>query len=189
MPLEALIKEIESEASKAVSQIKAEQKSAVDEIIEDSRARARDMLKNGKEGVESELERRRKQQNSSVDVERNMLLVEAREKAIERELKVVRKAVATELSKNYMKRIIDSALKEFSKSLNKNDTTIITRKANAKLVEKRGYKVEYDNSVNGFILSNKDRTIMLNAEIERIVDGNMDVIRNILSKNLFKDKR
>lgn len=187
--MDELVEEIEGEARKAASAIRAEQKAEVDRIAKDAQGRARELLKEGREGVASEIARRRKRQDSSVGVERSMLLVEARERAIERELKGAAKAVAAELGRKYAKKILDGALKSFAGSVPRGETTITTAKANAKLVEKRGYRIRYDKGVNGFILSNGDGTVTLDAEADRIVEQNIDVIRNILAERLFGSRK
>ena len=39
--------------------------------------------------------------------------------------------------------------------------------------------------MDGFILSNEDGTVTLNAEMDRIVEQNTDTIRNIFAARLF----
>ena len=115
--------------------------------------------------------------------------MEAREGAIERELKRVSKAVGADLGRSYSKKILEGALKSFAGSVPKGETTITTAKSNARLVEGRGYKVRYVSGVNGFILSNEDGTVTLDAEMDRIVEQNTDTIRNILAARLFGNKK
>ena len=98
----------------------------------------RDLLKGGEEAAASEIARQRKRQELSVGIEKNLLLVEAREGAIERELKRTAKAVGADLGRNHLKKILDGALKDFAGSVPKGETTITTAKSNAKLVEGRG---------------------------------------------------
>ena len=43
--------------------------------------------------------------------------------------------------------------------------------------------------MNGFILSNGDGTVTLDAEADRIVEQNIDVIRNILAERLFGSRK
>jgi vacuolar-type H+-ATPase subunit E/Vma4 len=185
MPLDELVDEIEKEARKSASAIRAEQKAEVDRITDDAKGRVRDLLKGGEEAAASEMARQRKRQELSVGIEKNLLLVEAREGAIERELKRTAKAVGADLGRNYLKKILEGALKDFAGSVPKGETTITTSKSNARLVEGRGYKVRYVSGVDGFILSNEDGTVTLNAEMDRIVEQNTDTIRNILAARLF----
>jgi vacuolar-type H+-ATPase subunit E/Vma4 len=189
MPLDELVEQLEAESKKAVSAIKAEQTAEVNRITEEARGRAKELLKEGRESVGAEIARRKKRQEASVGVEKGMLLVEAKEGAVERELKAALKAVESELSRKYTKKILDGALKSFAVSVPRGETMIATRKAHAKLVEKCGCKVKYDERVNGFVLSNEDGTVTLDAEMGRIIEQNTETIRNIVAEKLFGNKK
>ncbi len=187
MPLDEIVEEIKTESKKGVAKIRAEQDAEVGRISEQASEEAKRILKSGREALDVEISERRRNRLSSIDVEKSMLLTEARERAVERELKAVSREVRRELSRNSEK-ILSSALKKFAKSVQKSETVIITAKKNAKMVQKLGCEVRYDASVDGFLLSNGDGSIRLNAEFSRIVEDNTETIRNMLAKRMFPSR-
>lgn len=189
MPLEELVKEIQGEAQKNVASIESQAEHDADTILSEAHEKAKELMKKEKDGIAANTERIMKQNRSSLEVEKRKLSMEAKEEAVERELKQVKKEVAKELQRNYMKKLLDTALKEFADRVPKGETTVVTSRANAKFIDRSGYKVEYESSVDGFMLQSRDKQITLNAEIGRIVEAHKELIRNLLSKRLFEKGR
>ena len=119
-----------------------------------------------------------------------MLLVEAREKAVERELKVAAGPPRPRLQEPPQeadRQRAEGLRRQRAQAGDHHNHEEGEREAR----REARVQVKYDNSVNGFSLSNGDGTITLDAEMDRIVEQNTDKSRNVLSERLFgkKNKR
>lgn len=187
MGLESIRKNILKDAAEKSAEISGEASGEASRIRKEASEKAKSMRKAAEAEAVAEAERLRKEAEAGTGMEANSMLLAARGEVIERSLPRVMSEVRAELSKNYMKKIFDSGMRQFSQIAGKEEMMVKTSKKNAELLKNFAGYVRYE-SVNGFIFSTKDGKVSLDAEIDGIMKKQEDYARKEVGTVLFGSK-
>lgn len=186
MSLDSIRKSIISDAESKASAADSEASEEASRIVKEAEAKAKEILKNAQIEADKEAQRVRNEALAGAEMEANSTVLQARGAAVERSLKRVINGLEGELSKEYMKRILDQSIKQF-REIAEGDIVVKTGKKNAALMKGMKYKVEYAD-VDGFMLYEDSGKIALNATVGSIAGKETDNARRLIAQELFSGR-
>ena len=188
MTLEELRKDIEKDSRADASKIEKNTEKEVEAVLKDAREKAEHIAGSAKADIEAQEEREKKELEADLDIEGSAMLLSAREEVIEKGMKDVRKAIATELKGSHMKEMLKSAVELFARAVPKEEITVVVAKGEGEMAKGLGLKVQHAD-VDGFELYSEDRSVMLDGSIGRLLDSYEDTIKSALYGSIFHERR
>lgn len=182
MPLDEIRKSIESTASEEAERIRHEAEEEKEKAISEAKKAAEAIIKEATVRAEEEAKALETSHRANLDFDISSMATNARNAAIDRELLLVKKAVARELEK-HMGELLKSAVKAFSKIVNKGEMTAVTSKRYASMAKAEGLGVELQET-DGFIIRNGDGTVSLDATTGSLVERRASQIRELVAREI-----
>ncbi len=168
MGLETVIKDIIDVAEAKVSETNAEADAEVSEIIEDARQSAKRIMGDRIAQAESDIQRMKKQEVSSTNLEVKRTMLNARKDVLE---KVNEQAIEKISSMPELKK--EELLKEILKANESNGTRIYSNKESETMVKKLS-SLEYASNIDcvgGVIIENEEATVRLDYTYDIILNS------------------
>ncbi|MBU0532143.1 V-type ATP synthase subunit E [Candidatus Micrarchaeota archaeon] len=181
----SLLSEAKAEAEKIIEAAQANAKV----MLNEERAKLSALKSEAEENVEKNLEEQRKERIAWARLEAKRVLAEAREDAIKgvieqffTELNAVKK---TNEYKNFLKRAVPQAVKEFGKGTRVH----VLKSDKAALPKMNGTKIVTDlTGLGGASVESADGKIKIDLTLETLFESRRDEIRKQISDKLFGDK-
>lgn len=186
MTLDAIRKSILDEAEENASSMEKESSKEAERIINDAESRAKQIMKDAEKDAEREAERLRKESKAAAEIEAGSMLLQAQGEAIERAVGETMEQLAKEARKANMRKLVEQAIREFAEASGGREIVVRAGKKYADMVKGVDARVEYDNDVDGFVLSTSDSKISLNATVESLLESQSDAARRLAYDELFR---
>ncbi len=179
MALTELRESIEGNSRNELRKVRKEAESEAERILEEAKGQAAEISKKARSEAESEAEARQAGLATELELESKSILMAARASAVEHELKRIEPLVEKGLSKGHAKEIASLATKRFVQTLGSNEILADYGKGPVRLRDSSAV------SDKGIILYSLDKRIRLDASIKGILEGNKELMRSMLLKDLF----
>ncbi|MDE1810949.1 MAG: hypothetical protein KGH66_02830 [Candidatus Micrarchaeota archaeon] len=186
MPLEEIKHEIEENARKEARRIREESRKECELVVSEARARAAAIVAEHERSLKAEIDLLNREYESSMEIGRKSAILAAMEEALEAEMRsikreLVRKARA---SPGYPK-IFKSALKSAKEMSTDGNYVIATSKKDIPLIGKTTAKVEAREMSGGLMIYSQDRSVSIDATLDKLIDASEEQIRKVINAHLF----
>lgn len=189
MALDQIKKQISKDSEAKINEIRNTVKQQTNEIIKQANDQANQIAEKAKVDLDREIKQVELEYNSQIEFEKNQSIILEKESilnAISKDLKqIFIKQINTQTNK-----LIDTAIQQISETLSESNIFIDLNK-NAKNVnfsKLKKYKLKYINQ-NNIIIHNKEYSIQIEINPEKLFEDNIDLVKHELSKDLFKETK
>lgn len=191
MPLTEIKRDIEKEAEKEAARIRGEANAEKDKILKEASERANRIKEENDKETKIELEKQEQEYSANVDLSLKKVYLDAREDALNSELKGIKEELAEGIRENpaVYKSIFSNAIKEASTMAPLRDLTAITSKEDAKFIDKDGPRIEYQDIDGGLIVISKDKNVRIDATLQRLIESRNDEIKSAILDAIFPESK
>lgn len=185
MPLNEIKRNIEDSAKKEAKSIRESAEKERDAVLEAAMEQVRAIRKAANDAISDELLRLQKEYGASADLESKNIMLAARQVALDAELNSVRNALIKRIRAHpgYAK-IFKNAVKGAVSLYPDKNFTVVTAKADTKLVDQKGVRVEAGDVKAGLVIYSNDKAVKIDATVDKLVDSRMDEIRSIMLEHM-----
>jgi vacuolar-type H+-ATPase subunit E/Vma4 len=188
MPLEGLEKRILADASSRAEAIRADAKKQAEKIIAEAEAQAKKIEADAEKKARDEAARQEAEQMEGLELRGRSMLLEARNRAMERALAKLKKLVARRIKKKGYGRLISMAIEEAEKVAPQEELTLVIGKNEARMVRNFAGRIKYGKAGNGFELRNRDGSVRLDVTIDGLFEKNRQDIETLLLRAAFANR-
>ncbi|AGK62149.1 Archaeal/vacuolar-type H+-ATPase subunit E [Archaeoglobus sulfaticallidus PM70-1] len=183
MPLEPVIEEIVKKGQQRVSEIKSEAEKEVEKIVVEAEEKAKEILKKARDTAENEVERLRKQEISSINLEMKREELNRRKEVLEAVYEKLVEKVKS-MDKEEKKKLMEKLLKANEKEgyrvySNKEDEEIV------KSISKMEYAGNIE-CIGGVVLESADGQFRINLTFDEMLSTLFESKMKEVSEILFK---
>lgn len=189
MPLEKLQKQIESEGERKASEIREEGMKQAEAIIKQAEAKASAIMQEAEAEIKRETDRMEQEEAENVELQKRGMLLEARNRAVERAMSKLRSLTVKRIRKFGYERLIGKAIDEASGLVPQESLTLSIGRGDAKLVKSFAGRIRQESVGNGVVLANRSGTVRVTATIEGLFEKNRQEIETLLIGEAFSEKR
>jgi len=184
MALEVVVEEIRKKGSEQAKEILDNAKAEAEKIISEAKEKAEEILKKGRDEGESDAERLKKQEISSLNLEMKRLLLNKRKEVIEEVYKLVEEKVKS-MSADEKKKLLNALITK-----NASEGSIIYSNKDDEPIVKEiiGENVKYGGNIDcigGVIIESSDGVVRLNLTFDEMLKQLYEQKMGEVSKMLF----
>ncbi|MDE1868854.1 MAG: hypothetical protein KGH60_02715 [Candidatus Micrarchaeota archaeon] len=185
MPLNEIKRNIEDSAKKEAKSVRDSAEKERDSILEAAMEQVKEIRKAANDAISGELERLEREYKASAEFEERNIMLAARQAALEAELNSVRNALVKRIKSHpsYPK-LFKNAIKSAIALYPDKEFTIVTAKSDTKLVDQKGVRVESGNVNGGLVIYSNDKSVRIDATVDKLVDSKMDEIRSMMLEHM-----
>jgi vacuolar-type H+-ATPase subunit E/Vma4 len=185
MPLDRLEKRILADASSRAEAIRADAKKQAEKIIDEAEAQAKEMEADAEKRARDEAARHEAELMEGLELQARNMLLEARNRAMERALARLKRLVARRIKKKGYERLISMAIEEAEKVAPQEGLTLVIGKNEARMVRNFAGRIKYGKADDGFELRNRDGSVRLAVTIDDLFEKNRQDIETLLLRAAF----
>ncbi|MDE1855369.1 MAG: V-type ATP synthase subunit E [Candidatus Micrarchaeota archaeon] len=189
MPLEKLERQITEEGERKARAAEGEGRKQADAIISAAEARAAAIMEAASSEIAREAERMEQEERENVELQERSLMLEARNKAVEKVIPRLRSLTVKRVKKDGYAKLINRAIEEASRLIPQETLTLSISKSDAKLVKEFAGRIKHESVGNGVVIANRSGTMRLTATIEGLFEENRPEIETMLINEAFGRKR
>jgi vacuolar-type H+-ATPase subunit E/Vma4 len=189
MPLEKLEKRIVEEGERKAHEIEEEGRRKAEAIIKEAEAKASQISSAADAEANREIERMAQEETENAKMQENELLLDARNKAIEKVMHRLRGMTVKRVKKLGYEKMINSAISEANMVSPSEALTLSISRNDAKLVKGFSGRIRYESVGNGVVLANRSGTVKITATVEGLFEKNRPEIETMLIEEAFSQKR
>ncbi len=157
-------------------------------ILDHAEKSAGEIILASRKKAEAEAERIRREGIESFGIEGQGIVARAAEDAIMRESKRAKSEIEKEIGRKHMERLLENAVSSFLPVATKQELVITGSRKYEHYAKKKGYAFE-NGDMEGFVIRTRDKRVSLNATVSKIVENNSDMIKSVVSGEMFPDRK
>ncbi|HVC58378.1 MAG TPA: V-type ATP synthase subunit E [Candidatus Acidoferrales bacterium] len=186
MPLEDIKRDIEENARKEARRIHEESRKECELVLSDAKAKVSAIIDESQRSMKAELELLNREYASSIELGRKSAVLSAMEEALEAEMRSMRRELAKKAraSPAYEK-LFKDAMKAGRQMAGGDDFIVATSKKDVPLLGKTSAKVEARDMEGGLMVYSRDRSMSIDATLDKLIESKQEEIRNEINSRLF----
>ncbi|MDE1832914.1 MAG: V-type ATP synthase subunit E [Candidatus Micrarchaeota archaeon] len=186
MPLEEIKHEIEQDARKEARRIAEESRKECDQIASEARARARAITDQSEASIKAELDLLNREYDSSTELGRKSAILSAMEEALEAEMRSIRKELVRRArSSPAYPTMFKDAMRAARQMSSEGNYVIQVAKKDVPLLGKTDGKIETREMDGGLMIYSPDRSMSIDATLDKLIDSSEERIRGVINSRLF----